>query len=61
MPHAVESFLKVDEVGEEFTLLLQVFLNDSVEDMFHCAPPSSKSSLPFLCRTLQSIEVYSLA
>ncbi|KAH3897920.1 hypothetical protein DPMN_022116 [Dreissena polymorpha] len=49
MPHAVESFLIFNEVGEELTLVLQVFLNDdsAVEDLFHCAPPSSESSLVF--------------
>ncbi|KAH3789608.1 hypothetical protein DPMN_167793 [Dreissena polymorpha] len=49
MPHAVESILKVNEVVEELTLVLHVFLNDNsaVEDMFHCVPPSFESSLLF--------------
>ncbi|KAH3860575.1 hypothetical protein DPMN_023482 [Dreissena polymorpha] len=49
MPHAVESFLKVNEVVEEFISVLQVFLNDdtAVDNLCHCAPPSSESSLLF--------------
>ncbi|KAH3819288.1 hypothetical protein DPMN_121022 [Dreissena polymorpha] len=49
MPHAVESFLQVTEAVEELTLVLQVFPNDdsAVEDLFHCAPPSSESTLHF--------------
>ncbi|KAH3691908.1 hypothetical protein DPMN_192451 [Dreissena polymorpha] len=47
MPHAVESFLKVNEVVEEFTMVLQLFFNNNsaVENLFQCAPPSSESSL----------------
>ncbi|KAH3808084.1 hypothetical protein DPMN_136434 [Dreissena polymorpha] len=47
MPHAVESFLKVYDVVEEVTLVLQVYLNDdsAVDYLFHCAPSSSDSSL----------------
>ncbi|KAH3815051.1 hypothetical protein DPMN_143570 [Dreissena polymorpha] len=42
-------FLKVNEVVEEVTLVLQVFLDDycAVEDLLHCTPPSSECSLPF--------------
>ncbi|KAH3691910.1 hypothetical protein DPMN_192454 [Dreissena polymorpha] len=49
MPQAVESFLKVNEVVKEFTMVLLVFLNDdsAVENVFHCASPSSESSLLF--------------
>ena len=62
MPHTVESFLKVNEVVDELTLVLQVLLNDdsAVEDLFHCASPSSKSCLLFdqlfLGLTLQLIK-----
>ncbi|KAH3866016.1 hypothetical protein DPMN_029067 [Dreissena polymorpha] len=47
MPHAVESFLKVNKVVKQVTLLLQVFFNYdyAVDDLFHCAPSSSESSL----------------
>ncbi|KAH3843498.1 hypothetical protein DPMN_117017 [Dreissena polymorpha] len=46
---SVESFLKVSEVFEERTLVLQVFLNDdyAVDDLFNYSPPSSESSLLF--------------
>ncbi|KAH3860572.1 hypothetical protein DPMN_023476 [Dreissena polymorpha] len=49
MPHAVERFLKVNAVVEEFISVLQVFLNDdsAVDNLFQCAPPSSESSLLF--------------
>ncbi|KAH3768232.1 hypothetical protein DPMN_169444 [Dreissena polymorpha] len=49
MPHAVESFLKVNEVVEELALVWQLFLNDdsAVEDLFHFAPPSFESSILF--------------
>ncbi|KAH3786349.1 hypothetical protein DPMN_164456 [Dreissena polymorpha] len=45
MPHAIESFRKGNEVMEELTLVLQMFLNDdsAVEDLLHCAPSSSES------------------
>ncbi|KAH3775638.1 hypothetical protein DPMN_177044 [Dreissena polymorpha] len=62
MPHAVEISLKVNEVVEELALILQVFLNDdsAVEDLCHCALPSSESSLlfdqQFLCLTIQMIK-----
>ncbi|KAH3880381.1 hypothetical protein DPMN_004295 [Dreissena polymorpha] len=64
MPPAVESFLKVNEVMKEPMLVLQVFLNDdsTVEDLFHCAPPSSESRLligqQFLGLTFQYIKDY---
>ncbi|KAH3777320.1 hypothetical protein DPMN_178760 [Dreissena polymorpha] len=47
MSHAFERFLKVDEVEEELTLVLQVFLNieSAVEDLWHCFPFSPESSL----------------
>ncbi|KAH3887365.1 hypothetical protein DPMN_011381 [Dreissena polymorpha] len=40
---------KFNEVVEEATLVLQVFLNNesAVEDLFYCAPPCSKSSRLF--------------
>ncbi|KAH3786625.1 hypothetical protein DPMN_164732 [Dreissena polymorpha] len=58
---AVERFLKVNEVVKELMLVWQVFLNhnSAVEDLFHCALPSSKSSLlvcqQFLGLTFKSI------
>ncbi|KAH3811376.1 hypothetical protein DPMN_139787 [Dreissena polymorpha] len=61
VPNAVKSH-KVDNVVEEVTLVLQVLLNydSAVEDLLHCASPSSKSTLrfdhQFLGLTFQSIE-----
>ncbi|KAH3784596.1 hypothetical protein DPMN_162556 [Dreissena polymorpha] len=47
MPHVVEHFLKVDKVGEDLTLVLQVFLNNhsAVEDQLYCVTAKSESSL----------------
>ncbi|KAH3804363.1 hypothetical protein DPMN_132647 [Dreissena polymorpha] len=62
IPHAVASFLQVDEGVEELSLVSQEFLNydTAVADLFQCAPPSSESSLlfgqRFLGLTFQSIE-----
>ncbi|KAH3781175.1 hypothetical protein DPMN_159001 [Dreissena polymorpha] len=49
MPRAVESFLKVDKVVKELTLVLQLFLNDdsATGDLFHCTKPNSESILLF--------------
>ncbi|KAH3880580.1 hypothetical protein DPMN_004497 [Dreissena polymorpha] len=49
MQHANESFLKINEVVEELTLVLQMFPNDACAavDLFHCAPPSTEFSLLF--------------
>ncbi|KAH3729021.1 hypothetical protein DPMN_054984, partial [Dreissena polymorpha] len=46
-PHAVESFLKVNEAVEEATLVLQVFLNDdsALEHLLLFATPSYRSSV----------------
>ncbi|KAH3822284.1 hypothetical protein DPMN_124058 [Dreissena polymorpha] len=61
MPHAVESFLQVNAVVEEVMLVLQVLFNDdsAVEDPFHCAPPSSESSL-LLSQQLLGITIQSI-
>ncbi|KAH3821412.1 hypothetical protein DPMN_123176 [Dreissena polymorpha] len=50
MPHAAESIFKINEVVEELTLVLEVFLNDdsAVEDLFYFAPPSSETNLLFI-------------
>ncbi|KAH3721467.1 hypothetical protein DPMN_064394 [Dreissena polymorpha] len=43
------AFFKVNEVVEELTLVLHVILNDdsAAEDLFHCVPFNSESSLLF--------------
>ncbi|KAH3710382.1 hypothetical protein DPMN_069860 [Dreissena polymorpha] len=53
MPSGVEIFFKVDEIVEQLTLVLQVFINDAsaVKDQFHYAPPSSESS-PLFCHQI---------
>ncbi|KAH3727090.1 hypothetical protein DPMN_053017 [Dreissena polymorpha] len=50
MQQAIESFVEVDVVEEEFTLVLQVNLIDAsaVVDLFHCVPQRSESSLLFV-------------
>ncbi|KAH3814563.1 hypothetical protein DPMN_143065 [Dreissena polymorpha] len=47
MPHAVDSFLKIYTFVEELMLVLQVFHNSAEEDVSHCVPPRSESSLIF--------------
>ncbi|KAH3705476.1 hypothetical protein DPMN_080551 [Dreissena polymorpha] len=47
VPHAVKSFLNVDEVVEQLTLVLHLFLYEDSADLFRCSSPRSEYSLFF--------------